>query len=315
MARCFWTFLLCLVTATAFAQAPRDQREEDGRGRARRGDNGQADDRSPGEEGERGDRGRGGPDGGRGGGPGGFFRRPNPMFEALDANSDGEINAAELRKAAAALKKLDADGDNVITLAEASPQGGPGGMFGGDPAQMVDNMMRDNDRNNDGKLSEDELPGFMGRMLESADRDGDGALSKEELTAGMDEMRNRFRGGGGPGGGFGRGGFDPQQMMQQMAQLDRNRDGKLSPQEVPEQMRQMLQGRDSNGDGAIDRQEMEAALQQMGERFRGGRGGPDGGYGDRGGRGDRGERGARGEDRGGEGEERGNRRGRPEVEQ
>jgi Ca2+-binding EF-hand superfamily protein len=40
---------------------------------------------------------------------------------------------------------------------------------------------------------------------------------------------------------------------------DKNKDGKLTPNEVPNNMLPMLQGVDQNGDGAIDRGELQAA--------------------------------------------------------
>ncbi len=278
MAKCLLSFALCLITASALAQAPRDEGSgnENGGRRMRRGqESGQPGEETPsgrtrgrGAEGE-----RGGPDSGRGG-PGGF-RRPNPMFEALDADGDGEINAAELKKAIVALKKLDADGDGRITLAEVTPQGGPGGMFGGDPAQMVDRMFEQSDKDGDGMISKEEMPdGYGARMLENADKDGDGKVSKEEATTAMEDTRNHFRGGpggGGPGNPGGGGGADnPQAMIQK---YDKNGDGKLSAQEVPEQMKRMLQGGDANNDGLIDQAELAAVGQRMAERMRGGPGG------------------------------------------
>jgi len=322
MAKCVWTFAFCLMSAAAMAQSPGDEdpgdrprRAEEPRERrgARSDDDSAAEEgergRGRGERGERGERGRG-EDGGRFG----MFRRPNPMFEAIDVNGDQTISNVELKKAIAALKKLDADGDGNITLAEASPQGGPGGMFG-DPAQMVDRMMQ-RDQNGDGMLTPDEVDEQMAGMLRNADANQDGAISREELTASF----QRF-GRGGPGGGFGPGfggGVSPEQMVQQMARLDRNGDGKLSPQEVPEQMRRMLQGRDTDRDGAISAQELEAAARAMGDRFGGrnfgpgGQGGPGGR--DFGGRFDRGERGDRGGDEG-EDEDRPSRRRRPETDE
>lgn len=286
MARCLWMVALCFtLAAPASGQAPGDEdsggsRSRQDRSRSRadedrdRGDDSAGDDPAM-REGRDGESRRGGPDD-----RGRSFRRSNPMFEALDADGDEVITVAELKKAAAALKKLDADGDGKITLAEAAPQGGPGGPGGmfGNPEEMVSRMFEENDKDGDGKLSKDEIPERMGPMLQSADQDGDGAISKEELSSSMEQMRNRFRGGGGnfgPGGGF-----NPQQMVQQMAQYDRNRDGKLTADEVPEQMRGMLQGGDANGDGGIDTAELQQIAERMSQRT--GRGGPDAGPGDRG---------------------------------
>lgn len=70
----------------------------------------------------------GGPGGERGGpgGPGG--RRPmNPIIVALDLNNDGMLDADEIAKASASLKKLDKNGDGNITPEEYRPPGGPGG--------------------------------------------------------------------------------------------------------------------------------------------------------------------------------------------
>jgi Ca2+-binding EF-hand superfamily protein len=223
------------------------------------------------------------------------------MFEAIDADGDQVITNNELRRAIAALKKLDADGDGNITLAEVSPPGGPGGGPGGrgfgDPSQFVDGIMQRSDRNGDGKLTLDEVDERMAMMLANADTNGDKAIDRAELEA---SMRQRMGGGGpfggGGGGPFGGGGMDARQMTERMMSNDRNGDGKLSPDEVPAQMQGMLRGADQNDDGSIDASEMEQATRRMGERFGRGRGGP------------------RGEE-GGEDGDRGSRRRRPETEE
>lgn len=60
------------------------------------------------------------------GGPGGGGMR-SPIIAALDANSDGEIDATELNNAVTALKKLDKNGDGKLTREELRPAGGPRG--------------------------------------------------------------------------------------------------------------------------------------------------------------------------------------------
>jgi Ca2+-binding EF-hand superfamily protein len=211
------------------------------------------------------------------------------MFTAIDVDGDGVITKAELRKAIVQLKKLDADGDGNLTLAEVSPRGGPGGPGepGGpawDPAQDVERLM-ENDKNADGKLSADEVTDTVKRMIDGADQNGDGIFDRAELTAHMDNMRNRFRGGprgggprgGGPGGpgvgfrgpgGFGNQPFDPTQFTGQLMQNDRNRDGRLTADEVPQQAMGMLQGGDRNNDGAIDAAELQIIMRRMGGRAR-----------------------------------------------
>ena len=76
--------------------------------------------------------GQGGP-GGRGGpGGAGGMMRMMPVHAALDANESGEIDAAEITNAAAALQKLDGNKDGKLTSDEVTPRfGGGGGRRGG----------------------------------------------------------------------------------------------------------------------------------------------------------------------------------------
>ncbi len=69
------------------------------------------------------------PSGGRGG-PGGGPRPVPPVMAALDTNKDGELDAAEIATASAALKTLDKDGDGKLSKEEMRPARGPGGPGG-----------------------------------------------------------------------------------------------------------------------------------------------------------------------------------------
>lgn len=227
------------------------------------------------------------------GGPAAHAAMPpasNPMFEAIDVDGDGIITKKELRTAISQLKKLDTDGDGNISLAEASPQGlpggpvgvaGPGAQPGGDINEMVNRLMQ-NDRNGDGKLTADELPSQMAQqMIQNGDKDGDRALSKDEITQALQNMQNQFGnapGGfqGGPGNfaggpaGFQGGavGNGDRQMIGQWLQWDRNGDGMLSPNEVPQQAAGLLRGGDLNNDGMISPAELKMLIERNGDRMR-----------------------------------------------
>jgi len=209
---------------------------------------------------------------------------PNLMFEAIDTDGDQTISSRELRKALGALKRLDLDGDGNITLDEVTPKRDPDGpgRFGGDQgrgprdrSQMVARMM-ENDANGDGKLQPEEVPERMMGMLEGRDVNDDGAIDEEELVTAIEAMRDR-RGGR---RGEGRDG-DPQQIIQQLMQDDRNGDSMLSAAEVSEESRRMLQGADLNEDGALNAREIAQAAQRIAQRGRrGARRGPGGGQGE-----------------------------------
>lgn len=164
---------------------------------------------------------RGAPGAGRGRGN----RMPSfPLLEALDADRDGKLSSSEVENAVAALKKLDKDGDGTLSQAEigwppeppgfagrsgAGRRGGFGSPGGG--VGMVERIMA-NDKNDDGKVTRDELPQFMQRLLDRADTNEDGAIDREEATAVSEAIGRGAPGRGAPGrgapgrGGFGRGG-------------------------------------------------------------------------------------------------------------
>ena len=131
--------------------------------------------------------------------------------------------------------------------------------FGGLPGpEMIDQIFRHLDRNQDGKVIADEIPdearGRFDRLAIMADRDGDGAISREEVDQALVKIREQFNGKGGQ--------FEPEQVMEY---LDRNADGKLSPDEVPNERREMFERGvrfgDRDGDGALDLEELRRIMQ------------------------------------------------------
>jgi len=203
-----------------------------------------------------------------GGGPGG----PPPMdpgrlvLEALDANGDHEIDATEMENAAKALKSLDRNGDGRLSPEDIEgpegDRGGPGqGNRGrragresgpGGPPEILDRI-KSFDKNNDGKITQDELPERMQRMMERLDANDDGAIDGAELEAiGQRMQRGQGPGGfgpqggpggrgpgpGGPGGrGPGMGGPpSPEQFVEHAMEFDANGDGMLDREELAEDM-------------------------------------------------------------------------------
>jgi Ca2+-binding EF-hand superfamily protein len=78
---------------------------------------------------ERGRGGEGEREGGRGrGGPDGMMRM-DPIFAALDTNRDNAISADEIDNAPAALRTLDKNNDGKLTQDEVRPNFGPGRGF------------------------------------------------------------------------------------------------------------------------------------------------------------------------------------------
>jgi Ca2+-binding EF-hand superfamily protein len=138
------------------------------------------------------------PDGPPPGAPNGPPPGGDVLFRTLDADRDGALSGDELAQAADALKKLDKDGDGKVTRRELLPPREGGGPEGSDrpaPEQLIRRLMA-GDKNNDGKLSREELPQRLQRDFELLDANGDASVSADELKTGLERLRE---GGGGRG--------------------------------------------------------------------------------------------------------------------
>ncbi|TWT78704.1 EF hand [Planctomycetes bacterium CA13] len=131
------------------------------------------------------DRGPNGPGGRRdgdgfGGGPSVspemFLRLP--VIAVLDADQNGTISAKEIENAAVALKTLDKNGDGKIDIREMIS---PSRSGKADEKGMIDRLMQ-RDKNGDGFLTYDEMPGLLTRIVKRDDANGDGKLSREEVV-------------------------------------------------------------------------------------------------------------------------------------
>ncbi len=232
---------------------------------------------------EKGD-GKGRPKGGKGDGS---------FFKTMDTNDDKSISKEEAGEKWERLGKLDKDGDGAVSIQElmaarggkgkGRPEGKPDGKPGDKPGDKPEGrpekrpeggpgeMFKRADKNNDGKISKDEVPEQAWERLGKLDKDGDGAVSGEEAKAGRPE-------GGRPGGPPSR-----EEAAARFEKADKNEDGKLSKDEVPAEHWERLSKLDKDGDNAVSKEEMAAMaamMRQRGEKGPGGKGRPEGGPGE-----------------------------------
>jgi len=128
-----------------------------------------------------------------------------PVLKSLDTDGDGKLSKDEIAKASASLGALDKDGDGTITPRElgAGPGGPQVGSLGGakpkgDEAkrpgqnpEAIRQRFKEADKNNDGKLSKDEMPERMAPLFERLDQNNDSQVDSDELRAGLEKMRER----------------------------------------------------------------------------------------------------------------------------
>jgi hypothetical protein len=161
----------------------------------------------------------------------------------------------------AARAKRDADGNGVVTSAEAQTHA----------AAWFARM----DANNDGKIDRADREARRSARFDRLDVDKNGQLSRAEFSArpqrGPDAMSQR-----GPEEGkrhrWGRRGHRGM-MMGRMA--DANRDGAVTQAEFTAAARQRFERMDGNKDGQVTSEERQAAREAMRERWRNRAGGAD----------------------------------------
>lgn len=217
---------------------------------------------------------------------------PNPreIFARFDKNSDGKLGKDEVpERLKENFDRVDTDKDGSINPDElrqafqmmARQAGAPGG--GRPNAEMLERLFSQADKNNDGKLSRDEIPEerreMLGRLLDRLDDDGDGAVTKEQFLRAMQRLSETGRRpDGNPEGkpnAADRPGTKPEGRPEGkpegkpesrptagagflpplLGALDANKDGEISGEEI-EQAAKALRTLDQNGDGKLTRDEI-----------------------------------------------------------
>jgi Ca2+-binding EF-hand superfamily protein len=131
----------------------------------------------------------------------------NPLFQALDTDGNGSLSAEEIDAAPEALRKLDANEDGAVDLAEVSPRGGAGAAGAGvasggadrrataaaASAERLVKRYLQSDSDGDGKLSQEEVPAALKRQFEQLDKNTDGFLDADELRAPRSREEGRGR--------------------------------------------------------------------------------------------------------------------------
>ncbi len=126
-----------------------------------------------------------------------------PTFEELDTNGDGVVSVDELAAFGdSRFAEMDTDGDGVLSVEEITAM--IEAEMSERAAKGVERMMEQLDANDDGVISEDEMPERdHTRMIDHLDEDEDGGISKEEFEAGSEKRggKDGKRGKGGEGHG------------------------------------------------------------------------------------------------------------------
>ena len=177
------------------------------------------------------------------------------IIRILDTNSDGEIDKAELQKAAVSLRTLDKNKDGSITREELAASGrqrfdptnrggGPRGPQPSDgrrqPWILVHKVEIDLDKNN--IISREEIVGEATKAFSGYDSNNDGKLTASELSS-RGVSRSAMA-------GFLKGHYK---------EIDRDGDGTLTQAEAVGNAERMFNKMDRNSDGEISQEEMEAS--------------------------------------------------------
>lgn len=183
----------------------------------------------------------------------------DPIVRVLDTNSDGEVDNAELQKAAVSLHSLDRNKDGSITRDELTiggrhqldPPNRGGGPRGPQPSDgprqpwiLVHKDEIDLHKNN--MISREELVGEAAKAFSGYDSNNDGKLTASELSS---------RGGSRSWmAGFLKG---------YSREIDRDGDGTLTQPEAVGNAERMFNKMDRNSDGEISPEEMEASRRRQ----------------------------------------------------
>ncbi|HKP11607.1 MAG TPA: EF-hand domain-containing protein [Blastocatellia bacterium] len=188
-----------------------------------------------------------------GGGGGGMRQFQFPQFKDLDKNKDGKLSRDEMpsQMPPQAFDRLDANHDGFIDEAEWNAIRS---RMGGGP-RVGEGMAKFLDADKDGKVTRDEFAKIVA-LFDLLDANHDGALSQEEMNnffRAMNEAQTQAQ-------NQATGGVDVNNLF---ANNDKNKDGKLTPDEITNE--RLFKRLDLNKDGVVTRDEAETALKQLAE--------------------------------------------------
>jgi len=121
----------------------------------------------------------------------------SPLMQSLDTDGDGELSSSEIESAASALRKLDKNEDGKITRDELGP-GRRGTPQGAAAAGFILRRLKSFDQDGDGALSREEAPPRMKENFDRLDADGDGKVDDSEMKRLAEVIQERFQSGQAP---------------------------------------------------------------------------------------------------------------------